>query len=55
MNTFETFDNGHGWRIAFDFQGERRVLTLPETAALIALLTRALDEAITKGVQGERG
>jgi hypothetical protein len=38
----ETYDNGHGWRIAFDFMGARRVLTYDEAEELAIMLNEAL-------------
>ena len=42
MEEVEVYNNGHGWRIAFSFQGARRVLTDEEAAELKELLEKAL-------------
>jgi hypothetical protein len=40
----EYYNNGHGWRIGFDFQGARRVLTVQEAQDLRDNLSWALEQ-----------
>uniref|UniRef100_A0A6M3J981 Uncharacterized protein n=1 Tax=viral metagenome TaxID=1070528 RepID=A0A6M3J981_9ZZZZ len=48
----EYYNNGNGWRVAFYFQGYRRILTVEQASRLRDSLAWALDK-INKKCKGE--
>jgi len=56
MEEVEIYNNGRGWRIAFSFQGARRVLTVEEATELKELLEKALAQTLSRAVSpGKKG
>jgi len=48
MEEVEIYNNGHGWKIAFSFQGARRVLTVEEATELKELFEKALAQTLSR-------
>lgn len=44
------YDNGHGWRIAFEFQGARRIITVDQAVELKRGLDWALGEIASQPI-----